>query len=375
MPGGETPGTTSSAGDRRIADIRVHRLRAPWIDAPRWSPSYDRPREIVAVEVETAGGVVGMGYLQILNGGMETIATCIEELVRPHALGRDVTEVEALWSELWRANYWIGRMGVTVLAQSALDIALWDATAKLAGLPLFRLWGGASREIEAYGSGCWRGLGGDGMVDKAKRYVGQGFGAIKMQAGHMYDDRTDVAHVAAMRAALGETVEICIDVNMGWTADQAIAVGRRFQDHGVYWLEEPVDCEDVEGYFRIADALDLRVVGGETHFTRYDLRPFFAHPKIPILQPDVMRGGFTELRRIAAMADSAGMRIAPHLFPELMVQLLAAIPNPHWIEYVDWMEDAWVDPILPERGRYRPPERPGHGLAFRPEFLSEYRQP
>ncbi|MFX4221120.1 MAG: mandelate racemase/muconate lactonizing enzyme family protein [Thalassobaculum sp.] len=368
-------GTTSSGADRRIADIRVHRLRAPWIDAPRWSPSYDRLRELIVVEVETAGGIVGMGYLQILSGGMETIATCVEELVKPHALGRDVTEVEVLWEELWRSNYWIGRMGVTVLAQSALDIALWDATARVAGLPLFRLWGGAPREIAAYGSGCWRGLGGDGMVDKAKRYVERGFRAIKMQAGHLYDDRTDIAHVSAMRAALGETVDICIDVNMGWTVDQAIAVGRKFQDHGVYWLEEPVDCEDVEGYFRIADALDLRVVGGETHFTRYDLRPFFAHPKIPILQPDVMRGGFTELRRIAAMAESAGMRIAPHLFPELMVQLMAAIPNAHWIEYVDWMEDAWVEPILPERGTYVPPERPGHGLVFKPEFLAEYRIP
>lgn len=362
-----------SGNDRRIADIRVIKLRAPWIDPPRWSPSYDRPREVIVVEVETAGGIVGMGYLQILNGGLETIATCIEELIRPHALGRDVTEVEALWEELWRANYWIGRMGVTVLAQSVLDIALWDASARLAGLPLFRLWGGAARPIPAYGSGCWRGLGGDGMVDKAKQYVARGFKAIKMQAGHLYDDRTDIAHVAAMRSALGDGVEICIDVNMGWTADQAIAVGRRFQDYGVYWLEEPVDCEDTEGYFRIADALDLRVVGGETHFTRFDLRPFFRHPKIPILQPDVMRGGFTELRRIAAMAEAWGMRVAPHLFPELMVQLLAAAPNPHWIEYVDWMEDAWIDPILPRDGVYQPAERPGHGLAFRPDFVSEYR--
>lgn len=359
--------------DRRIADIRVHRLRAPWIDPPRWSPSYDRPRELIVVEVETAGGVVGVGYLQVLAGGLETIATCITELIAPKLLGRDVSEVEALWEELWRATYWIGRMGVTVVAQSALDIALWDALAKHADLPLFRFWGGTARSIGAYGSGCWRGLGGDGMVDKAKRYVGQGFGAIKMQAGHLYDDRTDVAHVAAMRTALGDGVEICVDVNMGWTADQAIAVGRRFQDHGVYWLEEPVDCEDTDGYLRIADALDLRVVGGETHFTRYDLRPFFRHPKLPILQPDVMRGGYTELRRIAVMADSWGMRIAPHLFPELMVSLMAAIPNPHWIEYVDWMEDAWVEPILPDRGIYRPMERPGHGLAFKPDFLTDYR--
>lgn len=361
-----------AAADRRIADFRIRRLIAPWVDRPRWSPTYDRPRELVVVEVETAGGAIGMGYLQLLSGGSATVSACLQELVRPHLIGRDATEVEAIWSDLWRANYWVGRMGVTVLAQSAVDVALWDVVGKLAGLPLFRMWGGASRRLPAYGSGCWRGLGGDGMVAKAQAYAGRGFSAIKMQAGHLFDDRTDVAHVRQMRDALGDGVEILVDVNMGWTADQAIAVGRRFQEHGVYWLEEPVPCEDFAGYFRVADALDLRVVGGETHYTRFDLRPFFEHPKVPILQPDVMRGGFTELRRIAAAADTWGMRIAPHLFPELMVQLMAAIPNPQWIEYVDWMEDAWVEPILPVAGCYTPPERPGHGLAFRPEFLAEH---
>lgn len=365
MPGGDST-------SRRIADMRVRRLVAPWTDAPRWSPSYDRHRELVVVEVETASGHVGTGYLQLLSGGSATVAACLQELVRPHLIGRDATEVEAIWGDLWRANYWVGRMGVTVLAQSAVDVALWDVTGRIVGLPLFRLWGGASRTLPAYGSGCWRGLGGDGMVAKAQAYAAQGFSAIKMQAGHLYDDRTDIDHVRRMRDALGAGVEILVDVNMGWTADQAIAVGRRFQDHGVYWIEEPVPCEDFAGYFRVADALDLRVVGGETHFTRFDLRPFFEHPKIPILQPDVMRGGFTELRRIAVLADTWGMRIAPHLFPELMVQVMAAIPNPHWIEYVDWMDDAWVEPILPVNGVYVPPERPGHGLAFKPEFLAEF---
>ena len=362
----------NSPSDRRVANLRVRVLHAPWVDPPRFSPTYDRPRELLVVEVETAGGIVGMGYLQLLAGGTATVAACLDELVRPHVIGRDVTEVEAIWRDLWRANYWVGRMGITILAQSAVDVALWDAIGKLAGLPLFRLWGGASRSLPAYGSGCWRGLGGDGMIAKAKAYVDQGFRAIKMQAGHLYDDNTDVAHVAAMRDALGPDIDICVDVNMGWTADQAIAVGRRFEQHGVYWIEEPVPCEDFAGYLRIAEALDTRIVGGETHYTRYDLRPFFEHPRIPILQPDVMRGGLTELRRIAATADTWSMRIAPHLFPELMVHLMAAVPNPHWIEYVNWLDDAWVEPVLPQDGVYLPPERPGHGLTFRDDFLADH---
>lgn len=175
-----------------------------------------------------------------------------------------------------------------------------------------------------------------------------------------------------MRDALGPEIDIMIDVNMGWTADQAIITGRKFQDYDLYWLEEPVVCEDFAGYARIAETLDLRVVGGETHFTRFDMRPFFEHSRLPILQPDVMRGGLTELRKIATVADTHGMTIAPHLFPELMVQLMASIPNGLILEYVNWMDDAWVEPVLPVAGVYTAPERPGHGLVFKDDFLAEY---
>ena len=84
-------------------------------------------------------------------------------------------------------------------------------------------------------------------------------------------------------------------------------MGRKIVDYDIYWLEEPVPADDFEGYMRIADALPIRIVGGETHFTRYDLRPFFENPNLPILQPDPMRGGFTDLRKIAVLADTWGL--------------------------------------------------------------------
>lgn len=355
-----------------IADIRTTALRAPWVDPPRFAHGYDLPREILVVEIETRSGVVGLGYLQPLGGGLATLQACIREVIAPRILGRDATAVEAIWDDLWKATATMGRAGMTVMAQSAVDIALWDALGKHAGLPLYRLWGGAARDVQAYGSGCWRGLGGDGMVEKARRYADAGFRAIKMQAGHMWSLNQDVAHVRQMRDAIGDEIDIMIDINCGWTADTAIPMGRRFEEHGVYWMEEPVRPDDFAGYFRIADALDLRVVGGENHFGRHDLRPFFENPKIPILQPDPMRGGFTELRRIAAVADTWGMLIAPHCFDELMGHLMCAIPNPHMLEYMGWLEDLLVDPVTVRDGTMRPPDRPGHGLAFRPEALREF---
>jgi hypothetical protein len=105
------------------------------------------------------------------------------------------------------------------------------------------------------------------------------------------------------------------------------------------------------------------------HFTRFDLKPCFENPRLPILQPDPMRGGLTELRKIATVADTWGMTIAPHLFPELNVQLLASIPNGLWIEDMGLADDIWVEPVPVVKGIITAPERPGHGLAFRPEIL------
>jgi L-alanine-DL-glutamate epimerase-like enolase superfamily enzyme len=360
--------------DMTIRDVRVTLIRVPWVEAPHFSKDrVTTPRDILVVEIETKGGIVGIGYLHLLSPALRTVATCLDEAMVPLLKGRDASAIEAIWRDLWRATYGAGRMGIAVMALSAIDIALWDAVGKRAGMPLHRLWGHFRSAIPIYGSGCFRGLGGDGMIAKAQHYVAQGYQAIKMQVAHIHDRHTDLANVRRMREALGPAIEIMIDVNMGWSADLAIQMGRKFQDYDIYWLEEPVPAEDFAGYLRIADALDLRIVGGETHFTRYDLRPFLENPKLPILQPDVMRGGLTELRKIAALADTWGMSIAPHLFPELMVQVMASIPNGIWLEQMGWLDDLWVEPLAVVAGMARVPERPGHGLAFKPEILRDCR--
>lgn len=357
-----------------ITGLKTTLMRVPWVGAPPPNGLMSAAdREYLQLEIMTRGGITGMGYLQPLRGGLETLDACFKELIAPIVIGRDATEVEGIWQALWKGTYWLGRAGVAVFCLSAVDIALWDIVGKRAGLPLFRLWGAAKREVPAYGSGCWRGLGRDGMIDRAKHFTGMGMSAIKMQVAHIRPWREDVKNVTAMREALGPDVEIMIDVNMGWTADTAIQAGRYFDDLDVYWLEEPVVAEDFAGYRRVAAALKTRIVGGESHFTRYDLRPFFDQPSTPILQPDPMRGGLTEIRKIAVLADTCAIKIAPHLFHELMVHVLASIPNPSWLEYMDWSDDIWVEPAIPRNGIVTPPETPGHGVRFRPELLRDCR--
>lgn len=358
--------------DTTITAVRTSLLNVPWPQSP-WLKGhpFGKARDILVVDVETRGGLAGMGYLLSFHPSLRTIATCLDECIIPRVIGRKASAVEAIWQDLWRATVTYGRGGIATMAMSALDIALWDVLGKRAGLPLHRLWGHFRSTLPAYGSGCFRGSGGDGMIAKALHYKELGYNAIKMQVAHVADLATDLDNVRRMREALGGGVDIMIDVNMGWTADVAILMGRKFQDYDVYWLEEPVGPDDFAGYFRIAEALDLRIVGGETHFTRFDLKPFFTNPRLPILQPDPMRGGLTELRKIATLADTFGMTIAPHLFPELNVQVLASIPNGLWIEDMGLSEDLWVDPVKVTNGVITAPERPGHGLAFKPEILRD----
>lgn len=338
---------------------------------PALAKDYDKDREILVVEVETASGLVGLGYQLYLREGFRTTEACLKELMIPRLLGQDASAIEAIWRDLWSATLADGRGGTPILALSAIDVALWDIVGQKAGLPLHRLWGHYRSEVPVYGSGCWRGLGGEGMAAKAKRFVEAGYPAIKMQVGHIWSDAEDVANVAMVRDAVGPDIDIMVDVNMAWTADHAILMGRRLEEYDIYWLEEPVVPDDFHGYFRIADALDLRVVGGESHFTRYDLRPFFEHPKLPILQPDVVRGGLTDLRKTAAIADTWGLQIAPHLYPELMIHLAASIPNALILEDMQFLDDLWVDAPRPEGGIITAPERPGHGLRIKPELMRD----
>jgi len=307
---------------------------------------------------------------------MHTIDAAMKELIAPHVIGRDATEIEGIWQTLYKSNFWLGRMGVTVFAQSAVDMALWDIVGKRAGLPLFRLWGAARTEIPAYGSGCFRGFGAR-RHDPAREGIHRaGAQGNQMQVAHIRPWREDVENVKAMREAMGGGVEIMIDVNMGWDADTAIQAGHRIDEFDPYWLEEPVIAEDFTGYRRIRGRTSRRASwAARATSGRQDLRPFFEAPHpVPILQPDPMRGGFTELRKIAAAAEPWGIKLAPHLFHETMVHVLASIPNASWLEYMDWNDDLWIEPILPSKdGTMSPPERPGHGLAFRPEVLKEFR--
>ena len=107
-----------------VTELSISALQLPFTDPPRWSASYDRQRELVVIDIETSSGITGMGYLMPLSGGFRTIAASIEELVKPHVMGRSIEEVETIWDELWTANYMLGRIHRSRQVSSRSQLAL-----------------------------------------------------------------------------------------------------------------------------------------------------------------------------------------------------------------------------------------------------------
>src|SRR5262245_35516247 len=124
-----------------IVELRSTLLQVPWRGKPPAAGILSAPfRDLYVLDIETQDGFVGMSYLMPLRGGLQTLDACMKELVAPHVVGRDATEIEAIWQALYRNNFWLGRMGVTVFAQSAVDMALGDIVGKRAGLQVFLPW-------------------------------------------------------------------------------------------------------------------------------------------------------------------------------------------------------------------------------------------
>ena len=353
-----------------IKSIKTKIVSVPFSDPPKTGFLTLEKLDLLIVQIETKDGIIGTGHLHPLAGGLKTLEMCVNEMLKPLLIGETIKDIEALWTKMWNATFIQGRMGITVMAMSALDIALWDCYGRTKKMPLWKVWSGKSQALPVYGSGCYRGLGHDGMIEKAEKYVKLGFKSIKMQVAHCFTNDEDIANVRDIRKALGDNIGIMIDVNQGWGVEETIKVSKEIEKYNPEWLEEPVMADDFEGYQEICKSISIPVVTGENNFTHNDLLPFMKNKKISILQPDIMRGGYTNLIFTSNLANEYGIKIAPHMFPELSIHIVASIKNPSWLEYMGWYDHLWQEPLLPVNGTLKPSDRPGHGMDFKSEICS-----
>ncbi len=261
-----------------------------------------------------------------------------------------------------------------MLAQSAVDMALWDLRGKLAGLPVHKLIGARRSSVPAYASaGLWLSSSIDELQREAVGFVEQGFRAVKMRLGKP-TPMEDAARVRAVREAVGLGVALMADANQQLTVDQAIRLGRLLDAYVLTWFEEPLPAYDLVGVARVAAALDTPIASGETEYTRYGFRRMLELKSADVLMPDLQRvGGVTEFLRVGHMADAFDVPVSSHLFPEMSIQVLAALGNATWLEHMPWFSPLYAGGLELQNGEFLVPEAPGWGIPLDHTAIAHYR--
>ncbi len=329
------------------------------------------------MEVITDAGITGWG---------EGLTTPSQSVINAHLVGKDPFDVEVIWNAIYQKG------GGDIAALSAVDIALWDIMGKTLELPIYRLLGGAFRErIPAYASGLFKKDKANipqALMDEAKGYIDQGFPAVKMKIG--FGEAYDVTNVAAVRKAIGDSTLLAVDANCGYDVGTAIDIGRKIVENDLFWYEEPITTEDVDGYVEIRHALNIRIAGGEMLRGRWAFRDLIQKRGLDIVQPDIsIAGGFTECRKIAAMASANYVRVLPHMWGSSIrlaatLHWQATIPNspqvlnpiPSLFEF-DMTEnrlrtDLAKEPIRAVEGYIPVPQGPGLGIEIERAVLEKY---
>ncbi len=318
-----------------------------------------------------AGGLVGESLMFTLNDRRTAILRGMIDALADQIVGHDAGHMAGFWTRAWRDINFLGHKGVSVVGISAIDAALWDLFGKSVGQPLYRVLGGASDRVPTYHSGgLWLDRSIPELVAEAEGFVAAGFRAVKMRLG-AGDTATDIARVRAVREAIGPGIRLMADANQGMDEAGAIRLGRRLEEFDLTWFEEPLPAWDLDGLARVAAALDTPIASGETDYSRYAFRRMLELRSADILMPDLQRcGGVTEFMRIGHLASAHDVPIASHLFPEQSLQLLGALPNTFYLEYMPWFSRLYREDLAFEDGAAIVPERPGFGFTFDDEYVT-----
>jgi L-talarate/galactarate dehydratase len=333
----------------------------------------DEQFELIGVTVHDSGGEQGTGWTFTSDhGGGEAVKALLDVLLLPRVIGREALEVEVLNDELFHLTHRLGH-GIASMAIAAIDIALWDLRARQMGVSLARALGRVHERVPAYGSGkASPTLPLDELVSLSAGYVDEGFTAVKIRVGREPD--RDGERVRAVRQAIGEAPRILCDANERLALPTALWLGKALADQGVYWFEEPILSQDLEGYRRLRAALPMAIAMGEHVHSRRDFVPYIQARAIDVVQPDMcFVGGVTEAMRIGRIADSFGLAFAPHFMTVLHIHVAAALPRATYVEYYPFMDDLLVEGLALEKGELVVPDRPGHGVAFTEAACSRYR--
>lgn len=342
----------------------------PWIFGGKPWTHFD----VLLIRIETDEGITGWGESFARNRDASLKAT-IDTHIGPKLVGRDPTRIVQIKHQLEQQLHNFGRIGPVEYGISGVDIALWDILGKAAGIPLYRLLGGKSRdEVELYAS-LMRYANTSAVAKATERAISEGYRYVKLH-------EIGLEEVKAARAAAGSEIAIMLDTNCPWSLENALEMDRQLAAYKLYWLEEPVwPPENYAALAAVRAVGNHRIAAGENAGSMFDFKQMFDAKAVDIAQPDLAKaGGLTEVLKIAAVAEGYGVTMVPHcaMFgPGLVatVHFNAAQINPPILErlYIDLGANPMGEPMQPRNGRLRVPDGPGLGCDPAANVIARYR--
>jgi len=291
-------------------------------------------RQAILVKITTDEGATGYGESAYFGGPLDICKTIIDKELAPFFIGKDPFMNEGIWHAAYTSCVKNGRRGAVVAALSGLDIAVWDIKGKACGQPVYKLLGGQRSRVEAYASAGFYAEGKDeaALADEMCKHRDAGFASMKMKVAY-YGRETDLRRVLAVREALGSAVPLAIDANNNWN----LCTAKWFVDHlcdaNIAFVEEPLGIENIADSAELCRYSTIPIAGYEQETTKYGFAALIQNRAIHIVQPDVIWvGGFTEAKKVAAMAEAACMPCYPHSFSTGLclaanLQLMATLPT------------------------------------------------
>lgn len=370
-------------------------VRAVAVSLPLQNPTRISTRSLVAREfvIVTVGSnhseIEGIGYTYAGTTGGTVVASLVNSLLSGIVAERGSHDIVGTWDAMFQETLLIGRRGAVIRAMSAVDTALWDLAAKRAGVPLAVLLGGSVREVAAYASGGYYRPTAEGWAASVASEIAanreQGFSNHKIKVGGLSVD-DDAKRVAAAVEAMEGVGQLALDANNAYsTVAEAQTAAEAFEraagPTGLWWFEEPLSTEDVNGHRRLRDRIRTPIATGELAQTRHEFRTLLEKDAADVLQPDAgVLGGVTEYMRVARAAETFAVSVAPHWHANLHVHLAAASTGCLTIEHFTLDKDIYnferlLEPntrLQVKDGMALVPDRPGLGLEFDQDFLKAH---
>ena len=355
-----------------IRSVRTTPVLVPMTYALGTSAARVTEAPLLLIDLDTEEGITGRSYLFCYRvSGVRAIALLLEDAAS--LIKGEAASPARIAAKLARNFTLIGVTGAVRMALSGLDMAMWDALAIAARLPMVSMLGHAPRPIRAYNS-CGLGLmTASALANEAARLTGRGFKAVKLRLGYP-TLAEDLAALKAVRERIGTAIEVMVDYNQMLTVEDAVQRSRALAAEGISWLEEPIRHDDLEGNAKIAAASTVPLQLGENFNGVESMAAALRAHACRLVMPDVARiGGVTGWMHAANLAAAKDIPMSSHLYPEVSAHLLAATRTGDWLEYVDWADAILQEPLKIVDGMAVIPARPGAGLEWDMRAVERYR--